>query len=80
MTNEFTSFVTSATGRVLALATRLTCSSAYAGLMSGSSPDADAVSASAGMEAGSTPSLLAIAALRALIALWTLRALRTLRS
>src|SRR6185312_832642 len=55
---------TRATARPLAAATRLTCSWAYAGLMSGSRPEADAVTASAGTEDGGTPSSAAIAARR----------------
>ena len=54
--------------RPRAAATRSTCSSAYAGLMCGSRPEPDAVTASAGISAGSTPSSAAIAALRSSIA------------
>src|ERR1700730_7265280 len=46
------------------LATLATCRLAYAGLMFGSSPDADAVTASAGILDGSTPSRLAMMSLR----------------
>jgi hypothetical protein len=55
---------TLSSGSPVTRATRATCSAAYSGEMCGSSPDADAVTASGGTSAGSTPSRAAISSRR----------------
>ena len=63
-----TSALTSDTGRCLAAATRSTWMAAFAGEMSGSSPDPDPVTASAGICETGTWSNAAICCCRCVIA------------